>query len=93
MTQGEVVFYLREIHGHWTTSTVSSEKLGELAEAKLIEMQDGAASIVRLTAAGQQCKVAGRSRYNTTLSLTRSPDARPRTFRKRTATTKPRPLV
>jgi hypothetical protein len=93
MTQGERVFYLREIHGHWTTSTVSSEKLGELAEAKLIEVQVGHIGVVRLTTAGKHCKLSGRSHHATSLPLSRARTAKPRPVRRRDHTPKPRPLV
>ena len=93
MTEGESVFYLREIHGHWTTSTVSSEKLGQLADAKLIEVQVGHPAMVRLTSAGKQCKLDGRSRYQTTLPLSRSRNSPPRPVRRRANAPKAKPLV
>ena len=87
------MFYLREIHGHWRASTVSSEKLGELAEARLIEVQDGHTGVVRLTSAGSQCKIAGRSHYKTSLPLTRSRAATFRPARGRFDAAKAKPLV
>jgi hypothetical protein len=64
MTQGETVFYLREIHSHWSTSNLSSEKLAELEAAKLIERRTEPLITVRLTPEGERCKAAGRSRHN-----------------------------
>jgi len=93
MTQGECVFYLREIHGHWTTSTVSSEKLGQLAEAKLIEVQAGQPCMVRLTTTGKRCKLDGRSHYNTSLPHSRARTEKPRQWRRRDNVPKPKPLV
>jgi hypothetical protein len=98
MTQGERAFYLREIHGHWTTTAVSSEKLGELAQAKLIEVQAGHLGVVRLTSAGERCKIGARSHYQNSLPLSRS---RSRTAasrssrppRARDVVLKPKPLV
>ena len=37
MTEGELRFYLREIHTYWTASRISSERVTQLCEAKLIE--------------------------------------------------------
>ena len=60
MTQGETLFYLREIHSHWSTSNVSRDKLAELAAAKLIEINDTSILAVRLTNEGAKVKSNGR---------------------------------
>jgi hypothetical protein len=62
MTQGETLFYLREIHSHWCTSNVSPEKLAELEAAKLIERGAQPMPVVRLTAEGARWKTSGRPR-------------------------------
>ena len=60
MTQGETLFYLREIHSHWGASNLSSEKLAELEAAKLIECNHAAIAEVRLTGEGSRQKMLGR---------------------------------
>jgi hypothetical protein len=60
MTQGETLFYLREIHTHWCTSNVSRDKLGELEIAKLIEINGEPVFAVRLTGEGVRIKTSGR---------------------------------
>jgi hypothetical protein len=60
MTQGETLFYLREIHSHWSTSNVSRDKLAELAGAKLIEINETSIVAVRLTNEGARIKSNGR---------------------------------
>lgn len=89
------MFYLREIHGHWTASNVSAEKLAELAEAHLIEVQPGGSTVVRLTHAGRRCKLAGRSTFKTTLSTSRLPalTRAPRRRLMRSPAKLPKPLV
>ena len=62
MTQGETLFYLREIRTHWCTSNVSPDKLAELEAAKLIERNSEPVPTVRLTAEGARQKIAGRPR-------------------------------
>jgi hypothetical protein len=60
MTQGETLFYLREIQSHWSTSNVSRDKLAELEAAKLIEINTVPFIAVRLTSEGARLKTAGR---------------------------------
>jgi len=60
MTQGETLFYLREIHSHWCTSNVSREKLAELELARLIEINGTPIVAVRLTSEGAKVKTMGR---------------------------------
>jgi hypothetical protein len=60
MTQGETLFYLREIHTHWCTSNISSSKLAELETAKLIERNAHPVPVVRLTSEGARWKNSGR---------------------------------
>ena len=60
MTQGETLFYLREIHSHWCTSNVSRGKLEELEMAKLIEINGEPVFAVRLTSEGAKIKTMGR---------------------------------
>lgn len=60
MTQGETLFYLREIHSHWCTSNVSRDKLTELETARLIEINGEPVLAVRLTSQGSKLKTAGR---------------------------------
>jgi hypothetical protein len=91
MTQGECLFYLREIQKHWCTSNVSPDKLAILAEAKLIELRPGAVPAVRLTHDGERCKIAGRSHHETELRLRGRAKSRQRPQRR--SATKPRPLV
>src|SRR5207253_1548566 len=95
MTQGEYLFYLREIHGHWCASNVSPDKLEELAGANLIELRPGPPPSVRLTVLGKQCKFDGRSDYKSRLPVSRRQKAKPRTQRPRATSriSRPRPLV
>ena len=60
MTQGETLFYLREIRTHWCTSNVSPEKLAELESAKLIERNAEPVPTVRLTSEGVRFKTLGQ---------------------------------
>lgn len=60
MTEGETLFYLREIRSHWSTSNVSAEKLAELEQAKLIERQAEPVPAVRLTTEGVRLKARGQ---------------------------------
>ncbi|HWN96808.1 MAG TPA: hypothetical protein VNT99_17400 [Methylomirabilota bacterium] len=60
MTQGETLFYLREIHTHWCTSNISTDKLAELETAKLIERNAQPVPVVRLTSEGARWKNSGR---------------------------------
>ena len=60
MTEGEILFYLREVHPHWSASNVSSDKLAELEAATLIEITGIPAPVVRLTSEGARRKFAGR---------------------------------
>ena len=60
MTQGETLFYLREIQSHWSTSNVSRDKLNELEAAKLIEINSVPFIAVRLTSDGAKLKTSGR---------------------------------
>lgn len=80
MTQGECVFYLREIRSRWGSTKVSGEKLGELAAANLIEIQAEPVFQVRLTSTGEKYKIASRSHYHTTLPVVSAP-LRPRKVR------------
>lgn len=60
MTQGETLFYLREIHSHWCASNLSRDKLAELEAARLIEINQMPAIAVRLTGEGAKIKTMGR---------------------------------
>ena len=60
MTQGETLFYLREIHSHWSTSNVSRDKLAQMEAAKLIEINGEPVFAVRLTSEGAKIKTMGR---------------------------------
>ena len=92
MTEGETRFYLREIHSHWTTPRISSERVAELLAAKLIEHSTEAVGMIRLTHSGLVQKNASRQRKsNSTLSLVRKPDNSQRGRRSHLAP--PRPLV
>ena len=91
MTQGECLFYLREIQTHWCTSNVSPDKLATLVDARLIELRPGPVPAVRLTHDGERHKVAGRSHYETGLRLRTRPEKRQRAPRRDVS--KPRPLV
>lgn len=62
MTQGETLFYLREMHTHWCTSNISSDKLAELEAARLIERSAQPMPVVRLTSEGAKWKMSGRPR-------------------------------
>ena len=61
MTEGEIVFYLREVHSSWGATNLSSEKLGELEGAGLIERRTDPYAEVRLTPEGVRCKEASRA--------------------------------
>ena len=93
MTQGETLFYLREIRSHWSTSNVSSEKLAELEAAGLIESILSPVLAFRLTNEGARCKALGRPPSgDTRISLT----DKKRTFRRRIPkrnVAAPKPLV
>jgi hypothetical protein len=65
MTQGETLFYLREIHQYWRTSNISSDKLVELEAAKLIERSTDPFPAVRLTRDGVRWKASGRPQNST----------------------------
>jgi hypothetical protein len=60
MTEGEIRFYLREIHSHWATSNVSRDKLAALETAGLIEISTVPFLTVRLTGEGAQRKNLSR---------------------------------
>jgi hypothetical protein len=77
MTDGELRFYLREIHTYWTTPRIASERVTELRVAKLIECSTDGVPMIRLTGEGQKLKVASRLRKsNSTLPLMRKLDSR-----------------
>lgn len=83
MTQGETLFYLREIHPRWSASNVSLEKLAELHAANLIEMDGAPSPVVRLTSEGVRRKALGRRSATGGISLTRKEwSFRPRRPRK-----------
>jgi hypothetical protein len=93
MTQGETLFYLREIQGHWSTSNVSTDKLAELEAAKLIEINASPVPAVRLTSEGVRCKALGH-RHATQGGLTLTGKAK--VFRQRArkaALPRPKPLA
>ena len=85
MNQGELRFYLREIHPYWCTPHIAEERIVELHAAKLIERSTDTIAMIRLTNDGAKEKAASRPRKsNSTLSLVRKPDrARPRQRAKR----------
>jgi hypothetical protein len=75
MTQGELRFYLREIHSYWCTAHIAEERIVELHAAKLIERSADAIAMIRLTNEGAKEKAASRPhKGNSTLSLVRKPD-------------------
>ena len=77
MTEGELRFYLREIHTYWTTPRIASERVTELRVAKLVECSTDGVPMVRLTSDGQKLKVASRLRKSSsTLPLMRKLDTR-----------------
>ena len=77
MTEGELRFYLREIHTYWTTARIASERVAELRVAKLIECSTEGEPKIRLTGEGQKLKVASRLRKSSsTLPLKRKLDSR-----------------
>ena len=93
MNQGELRFYLREIHSHWSHSKLSSETLAELLRQELVERSEDGMGI-RLTSEGTREKLAGRQRKsNSTLNLVRTPDRPPRRPQNRVRVTRARPLV
>jgi hypothetical protein len=76
MTQGETLFYLREIRTHWCTSNVSGDKLAELESAKLIERNGEPVPTVRLTSEGARVKALGqRSAVGSGIRLMQKPQA------------------
>ena len=90
MTEGELRFYLREIHTYWTTPRIASERVTELREAKLIECSTEGVPMIRLTSEGQKLKVASRLRKSSsTLSLARKLDSPRRGGRGRLPPPKP----
>jgi hypothetical protein len=94
MTQGETLFYLREIHAHWSTSNVSADKLAVLKAANLIEMNGQPITAVRLTREGALTKALGRPSRSTGqgLSSHQKPPPRRKHHQKK-AISRPRPLV
>jgi hypothetical protein len=92
MTNGELRFYLREIHSYWTTPHIAEERVVELHEAKLIERSADAIPMIRLTNEGAREKTASRPRNgNSTLSLVRTPKRSQRG--RKNHLPPPRPLV
>ena len=74
MTNGELRFYLREIHSYWTVPHIAEERVVELQQAKLIERSTDAVPKIRLTNEGAREKAASRPRKaNSGLSLARKP--------------------
>jgi hypothetical protein len=63
MTEGEKIFYLRELRRKWTSTRLSAETLSSLESAKLIEQRGGPSGLVRLTAEGYRSKAASRPRH------------------------------
>jgi hypothetical protein len=93
MTQGETLFYLREIRSHWCASNVSLDKLAELESAKLIERSAEPVPTVRLTSQGAQFKASGqRPSKDSNLNLTRVSKTR-RIFSPKKQVTRAKPLV
>ena len=94
MTQGETLFYLREIHTHWSTSNVSRDKLAVLEAAKLIEISNEPVLAVRLTSEGVRTKAIGRPDASNSRGLPLRDNKR--SFRRRgpkKVVAPPRPLV
>lgn len=93
MTEGETLFYLREIHLNWATSNVSMDKLAELEAGKLIEINSTPVPAVRLTSEGARRKTLGRRASSAGgLSLTRKQTAF-RPHRQRKVVPQVKPLV
>ena len=91
MTDGELRFYLREIHSYWTTPRISAERVAELLAAKLIERSADAITMIRLTGEGVREKTAARPPGDDSrLNHARQPAA-PRRGRKKHLP-KPRPF-
>lgn len=90
MTDGELRFYLREIHTYWTTPRIASERVNELRLAKLIECSIEGVPMIRLTGDGEKVKLASRLRKtSSTLSLVRKLDSPRRGGRGRLPPPKP----
>lgn len=60
MTEGELRFYLREIHSYWTTPRIAAERVTELRDAQLIECSPDAVTKIRLTGDGARKKASSR---------------------------------
>jgi len=95
MTDGELRFYLREIHPYWSTPRIAEERVAELQKANLIERSTAAVAMIRLTKEGAREKTNSRQRRsNSTLSLVRKPERPVHQGRRRRSTqSRPRPLV
>jgi hypothetical protein len=94
MTQGETLFYLREIQSHWSTSNVSRDKLAELEAARLIEINGTPVLAVRLTSEGARTKSLGRPAASNGRGLRLKENGK--SFRQRSprkTATLPKPLV
>lgn len=82
MTKDEVRFYLREIHPYWTPPRISTEKIAELEQQKLVERSVVSVPVIRLTHEGAREKAAGQQRKsNSRLKLVRTPKHRPKVRR------------
>jgi len=89
MTQGELHFYLREVHPYWTTPHISEEKIAELEAAQMIERGTEPVCVIRLTKEGMKVKTAARH-LHTGSQLNLTNPVRRRHF-KRPEHKKPRP--
>ncbi len=90
MTNGELRFYLREIHSYWTTPHIAEERVMELQQAKLIERSTDAISMIRLTSEGAREKAASRPKQGeSSLNLIRKPNRSQRGRKNRLPPPKP----
>ena len=82
MTDGEIIFHLREILPHWTAPRITSATGAELERQKLVEFSPDRTA-VRLTPDGVRRKIASRTPVpETGINLARTRKQRPRTPRR-----------
>ena len=56
MSRGEIIFYLRDVHRHWSTPCISYHKIEELEQQDLIERSPTGICAIRLTEQGARVK-------------------------------------
>ena len=52
MSQGELIFCLRDVHRYWSTPRISPHEMEELERQKLIQRSPAAICAIRLTEQG-----------------------------------------